>query len=527
LFVVPPYMHRALSQKLVEQLQSTDPAKVAAALASLPEVSAKSRRSILGDEGVRSNLRSYFDQRAQLAFNVAAGRYDLAGARAAIGQAQSLYPDSEKLTEDMEALESAHKAEIARQAERFETQLKQGLLIPSQGRDNVQDTLNIIAQLDRSHPLLNDPRLPIAFAGQSAAALTAGKLDLASELLAAGLRLAPNDASLRDLQDRYGQQRKPPSPQVDQLHAALSKMAAAPQSDEAWVTEAKRTLQTLETVAGKGDPAVSAARATISGAFLTQSGALLADHRLTEAQRVLDLARDFGLSADRYKVQADAVAHARAQLDENSNHATAACRASLAGRGQDLSSSCRDRITAGGDGPDLVVIPAGQGLNSFAIERDEVSIAEYSAYCRAAHCAAPRGAMPEVPMTSVSVADADRYAAWLSAATGAKYRLPSEQEWRRAAAQFQDPAANCLVVINGQIVRGASLRPVNMGNLNAFGLRHVVGNAQEWAKSDSGGWKALGGAIGDPLAICSTQLARPHSGSPDGRTGFRLVREMR
>jgi len=37
----------------------------------------------------------------------------------------------------------------------------------------------------------------------------------------------------------------------------------------------------------------------------------------------------------------------------------------------------------------------------------------------------------------------------------------------------------------------------------------------------------LGGAIGDSLDLCSPQLSRPHTGTPDGRTGFRLVREMR
>jgi hypothetical protein len=39
--------------------------------------------------------------------------------------------------------------------------------------------------------------------------------------------------------------------------------------------------------------------------------------------------------------------------------------------------------------------------------------------------------------------------------------------------------------------------------------------------------KALGGAIGDDLVTCQTELQRPSNGQPDGRTGFRLLREMR
>jgi formylglycine-generating enzyme required for sulfatase activity len=80
---------------------------------------------------------------------------------------------------------------------------------------------------------------------------------------------------------------------------------------------------------------------------------------------------------------------------------------------------------------------------------------------------------------------------------------------------------------NGVVTRGTSLRPANQGDLNALGLRHAVGNVQEWAGSASAGWKAMGGAVGDPIASCLPSLARAHNGAPDGKTGFRLVREMR
>jgi formylglycine-generating enzyme required for sulfatase activity len=162
----------------------------------------------------------------------------------------------------------------------------------------------------------------------------------------------------------------------------------------------------------------------------------------------------------------------------------------------------------------------------FAIGRNETSVAEYAAYCAASGCASPAGATPEVPITSAPVSAADKYAAWLSAATGAKYRLPTEAEWRLAAGNAPDPKANCLVTVNGQEIRGTALRPADVGDLNAQGLRHVVGNVQEWVSAGSG-WKAMGGAIGDPIDVCTASLARAHNGAPDGKTGFRLVREMR
>jgi serine/threonine protein kinase/formylglycine-generating enzyme required for sulfatase activity len=878
--VVPSYLQRSRLAALSGRLQSSDPATVAAALRSLRSFSPDARASVLVNDAVQSALFAYFNQRSHAAFDPASGHYDYRGALAGLKEAQGLskvYEDSRQLTDYVDQLESARKAEILRQAERFEARLKDGVLIGAQGADNAQAALDIIAQLDPAHPLLNDRRLPIAFAAQTRAALDGGNVTLAAQLLAAGLRLAPQDVNLRDLQDRVDRQRSSaqlaaqigqlegqvarlgtpaatlqdfrtgrdaleqlrraaptsrtfaaaqgqlgnlvgalvaggvaqrqvadaqavvgefadllPAPfvatqrtaiarvmgeaqardaEAQQLRAALGRLAASPQSTDAWVAEAKRDLDSLESLVGKNDTAARDARARASQAFLAQAQGLLADRRLTEAQRVLDLGRDFGLTPEQYGTLAGALAQARTALESENREREASaqiaagkqrvldqaladridaaeaqladlqkklpatdvfvttdapraigtaylaramrfagqqrfddalqsaaaaaraapreaqfqsalqrlqiarelaaslasatdfaplkaqfdrlrsgeradyapldaalgralierlnrvgardaasamqlrasaaplfpglalpsfreqpaapvrtasappplvaspppapaavtpvpapaapetapvapaagapgasatqqasaapttvavagttlrpCTASLAGLGQNPRASCRDALSGGGRGPELVVIPAGDGLGMFAIMRDEATVAEYAAYCNATGCAAPVGATPEIPITSVSVLDAEKFAAWLSAQTGMEYRLPTEQEWHHAAGSAPDPKANCLVTVNGQIIRGSSLRPADVGDLNALGLRHVVGNAQEWAKGSTGGWKALGGAIGDALDLCSPQLSRPHTGTPDGRTGFRLVREMR
>ena len=113
------------------------------------------------------------------------------------------YEDSRQLTDSIDQLETERKAEILRQAERFETLLKDGTLLPSQGPDNAQRALAIIAQLDPTHPLLNDKRLPIALASKPGSPWPRAKT-LAEQLLTAGLRLAPSDPNLLDLQDRVG-----------------------------------------------------------------------------------------------------------------------------------------------------------------------------------------------------------------------------------------------------------------------------------------------------------------------------------
>jgi len=189
--------------------------------------------------------------------------------------------------------------------------------------------------------------------------------------------------------------------------------------------------------------------------------------------------------------------------------------------------ACRDALAKGGRAPQMMVIPAGLGAGGFAMMQNEASVADYNLYCaNTKGCTQVPGSDPDLPITSISIDDAQKYAAWLSQATGAKYRLPLEREWRRAAGRnMRDPDANC--VVPGRSARGMALRPSTEGNLNEYGLRNLVGNAQEWALTANGALKALGGAIGDQIDTCQTDFQRPANGQPDGRTGFRLLREMR
>jgi hypothetical protein len=66
---------------------------------------------------------------------------------------------------------------------------------------------------------------------------------------------------------------------------------------------------------------------------------------------------------------------------------------------------------------------------------------------------------------------------------------------------------------------------VNAGETNGWGLHHYVGNVQEWAYRD-GALLARGGDFADAFSKCDIALERPHAGTADGATGFRLVMEM-
>jgi serine/threonine protein kinase len=878
--LVSSYVQKSRLQALTQKLQSSDPAVIAPALQALQKYPPDERAPVLLNDAVEGNLFNYYISRAHEQFNVEAARYDYAGALATLKEAQSLskaYEDSRQLTDARDRLESERKAEILKQADAFQTQINQGVLIASQGAQNVRSTLAIIRQLDPSQPLLNDKRLPIAFANQVRSNIDSDHLALASALLTAGLQFAPNDAGLLDLQDRIARQqssaqlsaqtgeleqavrpltqsgatladfraklpqlqslrRAQPSNSVlasaqgqlarlidpivsnavaqhqvseaqstldefadllppavlakqrseiasvtgntqaredttAQLRARIDKESANPQTDDASVSTLQKDLQSLEGLAGASDPGLAEARTRTAQGFLAQSRHMLADRRFSESLRVLDLGRQFGLPADAYQTQTAAVAQARAQL-EAENHKneellaarqrvldqaqadhidvaeaqfaqirksipandafvttdapraiaeayltrarTAAKQAHFDQALQDAQSAqqtaanlpefkealqlfqsardlaqvldstqefkqvkpqldrvretekadgyyqiavgllrlvaerfnrldaqnpteaarlrpgaqllfpnlpkmmaslsktqstppvantivvappveaapspapqtapvttttsrqkkpaaaavpegevsqpppqestpvvntsvaigpvgacsalspaspaltaCRDALAKGGRAPQMMVIPAGLGAGGFAMMQNEASVADYNLYCaNTKGCTQVPGSDPDLPITSISIDDAQKYAAWLSQATGAKYRLPLEREWRRAAGRnMRDPDANC--VVPGRSARGMALRPSTEGNLNEYGLRNLVGNAQEWALTANGALKALGGAIGDQIDTCQTDFQRPANGQPDGRTGFRLLREMR
>ena len=179
----------------------------------------------------------------------------------------------------------------------------------------------------------------------------------------------------------------------------------------------------------------------------------------------------------------------------------------------------RDELRSGGFGPEMVVIPAGRfhmGCDyreagcpwdrhpprevvfaaPFAMSKHEVTFDDYDRFLRVRAKRRRDGEADDQgwgrgrrPVINVTWDEAVAYAAWLSAQTGARYRLPSEAEWEYAARagtttkwpwgdEFEPARAN-FADGGGPSWQGDRTVPVGMFPPNAWGLHDMLGNAGE------------------------------------------------
>jgi hypothetical protein len=145
---------------------------------------------------------------------------------------------------------------------------------------------------------------------------------------------------------------------------------------------------------------------------------------------------------------------------------------------------------------------------------------------------------PDQPVIGVSLEEATRFASWLSAQLGVVKRLPTEDEWEKAARGGQDviypwgdqsPADGVRANYDGN-GRFSATSPVGSFETgrNAYGILDMAGNVWEWTTTpSSGGVIVKGGSWMDgptDLRVSNRRELDPSKGYVD--VGFRLVREV-
>ena len=174
----------------------------------------------------------------------------------------------------------------------------------------------------------------------------------------------------------------------------------------------------------------------------------------------------------------------------------------------------RDSLADGGEGPLMVVVPAGSFSmgclsndsdcfsdeqpvhdvtlrNNFAMAVYEVSFAEYDRYVQDTGVRRPydRGwGRGNRPVIAADWEEARAYARWLSEQTGHSYRLPTEVEWEYAARagtatkySWGNDATPEQANYNRDD-RWENTAPVGSFPANGFGLYDMHGNVLEWTQ---------------------------------------------
>jgi formylglycine-generating enzyme required for sulfatase activity len=211
-------------------------------------------------------------------------------------------------------------------------------------------------------------------------------------------------------------------------------------------------------------------------------------------------------------------------------------------------------------GPVLAYVPATDTAPAFAIQRVEVTRAEYAAFVQATHRPAskcleaynPFSRMRHLtwqkpgftqdgnhPAVCVSWDDAAAYAAWLSKTTGETYRLPDGSEWLRAA-QGVPKDGPCQLGNIDDVSRKSRMdndklscndgaeytADVGLYAPSGVGAYDMYGNVSEWLAGGSHGSRVFRG-LSWRDGSRQTPLGRQGTADSDvGYTnvGFRMVR---
>jgi serine/threonine protein kinase len=197
------------------------------------------------------------------------------------------------------------------------------------------------------------------------------------------------------------------------------------------------------------------------------------------------------------------------------------CTAQLAGVGP--RGRCFDTFGADKRGPTLVVIPGSGGVATFAIGQTELPVSEWNEYCELSGDCTALADDPTNPATNLAANVIEAYAAWLTEQTGASYRLPTAEEWLRAASgpRARPTGHNCI----GPGGRGNRVRGVDEDNGNDWGVYDYFGNVREFVKTASG-YELRGGSYRDQVGRCNAERVERYENEGDAYTGFRLVREI-
>ncbi|HEY6644275.1 protein kinase domain-containing protein [Povalibacter sp.] len=327
--LVPDYLQRRRSDAIGALVRAGTAQSFEQAMPQIDSLSPEARARLLLDEGLRSALLGHFSAQIESHTDASKQRYDYPHAEGSLAELRKLFPDSQAVSQIGEQLTSRKNDEIKRQSDRLDEFLGKGWLVDGQNPESVADVLRIIAQIDPKHPLLMDPRLPSAYAEQTQIALRKPDIALAQSLTQAGLTVAPEDRTLKDLSDTVA--RELATQQRNTRMAELRRKLSGELANATALTAfdvVHEDLLLLQATA-PGDAALAGARVRIHDLLDRETRALARQGSYNEAQALLSRYAD--MSEPRYveRTRAALAADRRAAGVAEDAAAAAAVRTAL------------------------------------------------------------------------------------------------------------------------------------------------------------------------------------------------------
>lgn len=142
---------------------------------------------------------------------------------------------------------------------------------------------------------------------------------------------------------------------------------------------------------------------------------------------------------------------------------------------------------------------------------------------------------PNLPVVGVSWIDADAYCEWLSQKTGKTYKLPTNDQWEKAARgvgggsyPWGDVEPNNKDFANFSNTFGGpmSVDSYPTGRNQSYGTMNMAGNVAEWTGDLNSGTFIRGGSWRTKTTVllkCASRMPLPHHINNKDDVGFRVV----
>jgi hypothetical protein len=283
----------------IAALASGDARQVEPILEVLRTLGPTQRGSLLLHDDARAGLLKYYTARVDELVDEDKGHYEYEEAQSLLAELGRFFPDSQAVRDMRDRLNLQKSATVQRLSAALEADLRRGWVIPAQNPENIAVVLAHLLEVDPNSPLLDDPRLPGAFAASARHALEMGQPQLADALAVAGVQFAPHAVELtavsgkvqRALSASVSPTRKAATNSRDMADSSpLARLEAGLAHPTLSLQQARAIAQLIDDIGRRGDIDAPSLRSRLEAQLLHSVAAL-------KSKRGLEAAADLAKGA--------------------------------------------------------------------------------------------------------------------------------------------------------------------------------------------------------------------------------------